>query len=46
MSRLPRAALTVKISRSATWPVARAWVVLRPDTATVTSMSSTDGSLA
>ena len=29
-ARLPRAALTVKISRSATWPVARAWVIWWP----------------
>ena len=29
-SRRPRAALTVRISVSATWPTARAWVMLRP----------------
>ncbi len=46
MSRWPSAALTVRISRSATWPTARAWVMLRPSTAMVTSMSSTDGGWA
>ena len=45
-SRVPRAALTVRISVSATWPTARAWVMLRPWTARVTSMSSTDGGWA
>ena len=34
---------TVRISVSATWPMARAWVVDLPTTGTVTSMSMTDG---
>jgi hypothetical protein len=38
--------LTVKTSRSATWPTARAWVIWWPETATVTSMSRTLGGLA
>ena len=33
MSRLPSAALTVRISRLPTWPTARAWVTWRPSTA-------------
>ena len=39
LSRWPSAALTVRISRSPTWPTARAWVTLRPSLATMTSMS-------
>ena len=45
-SRVPRAALTVRISVSATWPTARAWVICGPATASVTSMSSIDGGWA
>src|SRR5205807_1173352 len=41
--RRPRAALTVKISLSPTWPVARTWLTLWPAAASTTSMSTTDG---
>ena len=44
--RWPRAAFTVRISRSPTWPTARAWVTCLPATAIVTSMSMIDGGLA
>ena len=45
-SRWPSAALTVRISVSPTWPTTRAWVMLRPAAASVTSMSITDGGVA
>src|SRR5262245_734636 len=45
-SRRPSAALTVRISRSQTCPTARACVMCRPATATITSMSRIDGGLA
>ena len=45
-SRDPSAAFTVRISRSPTWPTARAWEVLRPEMATVTSRSMISPSLA
>ena len=41
LGRLPRAALTVKISLSPTWPITRAWVVLRPAAGVQTSRSTT-----
>ena len=45
-SRVPSAALTVRISVSATWPTTRPCVTLRPWAASVTSMSRIDGGLA
>jgi hypothetical protein len=44
--RSPRAALTVRISRSATWHTTRAWVIWWPTTASVTSMSTVSPGLA
>jgi hypothetical protein len=38
--------LTVRISRSATWQTARAWVIWWPSTAIVTSMSTTSPGFA
>jgi hypothetical protein len=46
MSRMPRAAFTVTISVSATWPTTRAWVTLWPLAPMVTSMSRMDGGWA
>jgi hypothetical protein len=45
-SRVPSAALTVRISVSATWPTTRAWVTWRPWAAIVTSTSRMDGGTA